>query len=463
MFKILLIHELQHHLFSMRFHIAMAITIITFLTGSIAYQAEYRENKASIDKYRMTRRESVKNMANRNASELATRRQSYIMEPRDNAFLSDCRDSYFPNEFIFSAYNVFSFNVTKNNVNPFLTTYQATNWSFIVTIILSFLALILSYDSISREKENHTLALCLSNPVSRPLLTLSKIMGVIIIIMALLLTGVLLSLILLSLTGVPVNISTIIECIFFLVASLLFIGSMTSIGVLSSVVTKNANKSLLIALSCWIIFILVIPNMAMFWAGKVFPIEHAEAVHERIRAERSSIEAGYPAGKWSSSDNPFMPEHEIRANMQMDFMLNEKKYMDDYYQKMFRQYEHTRYTVFISPVEIMHLVEERLLNGGYERFLHTWESLHNYQPLFLEAFKKFDQQDDNSPHWYNPYESYSTSKKPIPVDKIPEFQYSDMAMSKKITQSVPGILVFIGYIFIALVMTHVIFRKYDVR
>jgi ABC-type transport system involved in multi-copper enzyme maturation permease subunit len=442
---------------------AMVITLLTFMIGSVTYLKEFKDNSKIYDEYTTNRIDKLRKMAERNASELAINRQRYRHFPRKNSFLSDCKESFFPDEFVYNAYCVFSFNVSSKNINPYLVSYQQINWSFIVTIVLSFLAILLSFDAISGEKETHTLALCLSNSLSRPLLLVGKFLGVIITVLVALLFGSIMSLIILLIGGIQFTQTTLAEILLFLVASMVFISCITAFGLLSSVITRNSNVSLLASLVAWIIFLVVIPNTSLFWAGKFFPIAHIESIQESIQAERKIIEDSYPTGKWSSSGNKFMPEHQIRAGMQMDFMKNEKMHKDAFYQEMFGQFEKTRNIVMLSPIELLNCINEGIVNGGYIRFKNTWEELHAHQPQFLDAFKKFDGDDDESPHWYNPYEGYSTTSKPIPFERVPVFEEQTTSIAERINIIRNSLVVMISYIFFVYVITFVLFRRYDVR
>jgi len=89
--------------------------------------------------------------------------------------------------------------------------------------------------------------------------------------------------------------------------------------------------------------------------------------------------------------------------------------------------------------------------------------LHNFQPQFLQWFKDIDAKDKDSPHWYNPYENLSTSRKPVAVEQVPQYQEKIASFSQRIT--------FINGYLIALIITiaglflasFVVFRRYDVR
>ena len=118
----------------------------------------------------------------------------------------------------------------------------------------------------------------------------------------------------------------------------------------------------------------------------------------------------------------FYPRHELRARNQSNLMNSDKKYNDAYYLQQFRQFEQTRNFTLLSPIAQFDYMNEAFLGGGYLRFQKNWNDLHAFREQFLQWFKDVDAKDDGSPHWYNPYEDYSTSKKPVAVDQIPQYQ-----------------------------------------
>ena len=58
--------------------------------------------------------------------------------------------------------------------NPYLNIFSSIDFTVICQVVMSLLALLFSYDAISREKEAGTLGLTLSCAVSRPMLLLGK-------------------------------------------------------------------------------------------------------------------------------------------------------------------------------------------------------------------------------------------------------------------------------------------------
>ena len=422
MFNILFIREIQNCLYSLRFQVSFAIVLLVFVIGSISFIRSFSESRDSYYKYRQEEYRTMENNA-RDASRFATRRISFIMSPRENSLIADCREQALPNQFTYSAYNVFGFSVRHNSVNPLMKQAQALNWSFIVSMILSFVTLLLAYDAISGEKEDRTLALCLSNPVSRGTILSVKFLSILTVNASMLITGILVSLVIMALSGaVGVSVGLAGEAAGFFGISMLFIAVMAATGLLSSAVTCNSNVSLLISLCFWLAFAVVIPNTSVFWAERLFPIARIDEVNRRIDEGRETLNREAPDGSWSAnSGEPFYPRHELRANLQTKLLANEKQHRDAYYADMFRQFENTRLLTMISPMAQFDCMNEATTGGGYLRFRKNWDDLRIFQTQFLQWFTDLDAKDSNSPHWHNPYEALSTTRQEISLEQAPMY------------------------------------------
>jgi ABC-type transport system involved in multi-copper enzyme maturation permease subunit len=464
MFKNLIIKEIQLNLKNLRFQIAFFIVLFVFIIGALFNITETRQKQEMYSKYQTAWLSDIRIRGEYNASNLATRTTDYVMRPRDNSFISDCKERFIPNLILYSAFNVYGFDVKQTISNPLLNRFEEINWSFIVIFVISLLALLLTFDAVSGEREAHTLALCFTNQVSRAQVLFSKWLSVILLISITLLTGIFISLIIQIIgKAIVFNSCVIVEACFFLLFSMLLTALMSCLGLFCSVMASTSNVSLLYALTFWLLFSLVIPNTSVLWAEKLFPIEHADNIQQQKSLKREQIDKSYPVGRWSSSGNPFMPEHKIRAAMQTDFMLSDKQIDDSYYQAMFNQYERSRYITSISPLSLFGFVMETITGGGYLRFKYNWNALHVYQQQFLDFFKSIDAKDKDSPHWYNPYETYSTTQKPMKFEEMPLYTEKTIPLSNRITKMAfySGLLLF--YIFLVFAVTFIKFVRSDVR
>jgi len=464
MFITLYLREIQNYLYSLRFQISFIIMILVFIIGSISFITSNKQIQADYAKYGKIEQEELARQAG-NISRLATHNRSYIMAPRENSVVADSKENFLPNQINYSAYNVFDFRVRQSLNNPLLNRAERLNWGFIVSMFLSFITLLFAFDAVSGEKESRTLALVFSNPVPRGTFIGSKLLSIITVVGLMGIVGIILSLLILSLSGqVSLDSSFLLEVIGFFMISLLFITVFAVFGLFSSVITRYSNVSLLISLCFWLVSSVVIPNTSVFWAKKIFPIPGAKEVAETIQQEKEELWRNAPPYSGSLvSNEPFYPYHELRANLHMQIMQAEKKYKDHYYNQMFRQFENTRRLTSISPIAQFDYMNEAFLGGGYLRFKKNWNDIHIFQEQFLQWFKDIDAKDSDSPHWYNPWEDVSTSRKPVSVDEVPQYQEQVAPFSERFQ--------FIsGYLISMIVMIAVIFGfcfyffvRYDVR
>ncbi|GAJ19195.1 unnamed protein product, partial [marine sediment metagenome] len=108
---------------------------------------------------------------------------------------------------------------------------------------------------------------------------------------------------------------------------------------------------------------------------------------------RNDINNNAPPGSWSSSDNAFLPQHELRANNQTNLMNGEMQIRNAFYLDMFEQLEKVHYLTLLSPISIFEYLSEAVTGSGYLRFKTVWNDLHEYQSQFLAYFKEKDAQD----------------------------------------------------------------------
>ena len=465
MLRIILKREILHNLYSLRFLISLSLLVGVFIAGSFSFVKGYDANIKNYQESQAQFLDEMKTQAKESASRLAVKQRAYTLRPRNNAFISDAKEKYLPNVVIFSAWNVFSFQNKSGSTNPFLNKFDELNWSFIVSLILSFVALLFTFDAVSEEKESKTLALALSNSVSRGTLLFGKYVSAILTFLAMVLPGIILSALVVLLSGrVSLGPAFILEIVGFLVVAVLMAAVIAAFGLLCSVVARNSNISLLLALAFWILFAVVVPNSSTFIAKTFFPIERTETVQKKVVAAFDDLNKSAPPGSWMmNTGNPFLPQHELRANLQRKRLEAEKGIRDAYSQSLFRQFEKTRLLTAVSPVPLFQYLTEAVVGGGYARFRKVWDGFHVYQGQFLAFFKNLDAQDPKSPHWYNPNENVSTTRKPVAFETIPQFVEKPMSFAERVKPALVFFVINVVYACLIFFLSFVLFVRYDVR
>jgi ABC-type transport system involved in multi-copper enzyme maturation permease subunit len=366
---------------------------------------------------------------------------------------------------VYSAWNVFGVKSRNESANPLLAKYDELTWAFVAALLVSFVALLFTFDAVSGEKESKTLSLGLANSVPRSALLAGKYVSAVGSVTAIVAVGVAASLLILIATGATaLNAAAAAEALAFVGAEALLAAVMAAFGLLCSVMARSSNVSLLLALCAWLLFAVVIPNSSGFVAKTVYPIEKAEAVQKRVDQAFDDLNKAAPPGSWMQhSGNPFLPQHELRANLQRKRMAAEKAIRDDYYRAMFRQFELTRGVTAISPAASFGYLAEAIVGGGYARFRKAWDDIHVYQGQFQSWFVALDARDPKSPHWYNPFEDVSTTREKVALESVPQFTEKPVPFGDRFRAALPSVLFLALTAGLVYALTYLLFVRYDVR
>jgi len=465
MLKTIILTDIKQNIQSLKLQVTFIIMLVVFAVGSIAYVFQCHDAKEDYRSYYSKMSDKIRKDADVNITRVAVERNDHLFAPLSNGFIEDAKSQFIPNNIQYNAYNVYGYSISRKTSNPYLYLSNELNWGFIFSILSSFAILLLSYDAISGEREQQTLMVVLSNPVSRGVVLFGKYVSIIISGVLMVLPGLLVSLIILILSG-TLKMSSLLtfEIFGFTAVGILFIATMSALGLFCSVVSRSANISLLISLTLWAAFLIFSPNLAVFAADQLFKVKNSETIQNEVNTAMDAINKAAPEGSWSMmGDNPFFPKHELRAKNQTNLVNAEKQIKDEWYNSQFIQYEKASRFTFLSPVSIFGMASESITGSGYPRFHKNWDDMHTYQNQFLAWFKAIDAKDPKSPHWYNPQEDVSTSKQKIKFEELPLYSERLMTIPQRLTKALPGIVLLMVYSFLLFGITVVMFNRYDVR
>jgi ABC-type transport system involved in multi-copper enzyme maturation permease subunit len=151
--------------------------------------------------------------------------------------------------------------------NPLLNSFFSIDFISIIAVIMSLLALIFAYDACTREKEDGTLKLQLSNSLSRYKILLGKVVGVYLTLLPILLFCYILSFILiLNSPNISFSAGDWARICLLFFASLLYFTVFIFIGLFISAQLKSSITSIIICLFFWVFFVFIIPNLAVYMA-----------------------------------------------------------------------------------------------------------------------------------------------------------------------------------------------------
>lgn len=171
--------------------------------------------------------------------------------------------------------------------NPDSLLFGRMDLLFNVGFVISLLGFILTFSSISGEKEGATLRLMLSNPVPRWNIIASKIVGAYAVLLLPFILSFTAGLIIVNASGVSSILAPAFSLplvVLFLV-TLLFLLSMCTLGILCSSLTHRTRTSIVMLLLVWTFTILAWPKISPMISGIIHPVKSRE-VHnfERMLA-----------------------------------------------------------------------------------------------------------------------------------------------------------------------------------
>ena len=205
--------------------------------------------------------------------------------------------------------------------------YAGVDLVFVVTTIMSLLAVLLGHDLVSREQEAGTLRMILSHAVSRDLVLVAKWLGGFAILLVS--TGVLLGVAFLLLYVLPTEFSLRGEWGRMLgmgAISVLLLSAVFTLGLLVSCRCKQSVNALVLLLFVWVVFVAVVPSISPYVAGFIAPTPSVEELMYRKLA--LSLEVDPPRGKSTLSMGEFQEkagalEEEFQRRMEAQIQVTQ--------------------------------------------------------------------------------------------------------------------------------------------
>lgn len=179
--------------------------------------------------------------------------------------------------------------------NPFMKSFFSIDFISIITIIMSLIALIFTYDAFSHEREMGTLKLALSNPISRSYLILGKAVGVILTLMPIIVfCYVLSSIIILISPYIALSQGEWFRVALLFIMSILYFMVFMFLGLFISSSFKSSATSIVVCLIAWIVFVFIIPNLSSYMSQSLIQVDTEEKLRRSLSDLNSEFNEKYP-------------------------------------------------------------------------------------------------------------------------------------------------------------------------
>ena len=294
------------------------------------------------------------------------------------------------------------------------------DWGFVIGYVLSLIAVLFTFDSISGERERGTLRLVLANSVPRHTVLIGKFLGALVSISVPFTLSILMNLLIIS-TSSDVHLGTDtwfrLTIIFFL--SILYLCLFLALGLLVSSSVQNSAASLVILLLTWCTFVVFIPStVASIASGFSNPMTYDERYKRQVQ-NRKELREEYAAllRETRGFENKKI---EIDSEYVTKGTEQEERLTQEHLTQQISQIQLARSVTRISPVTLMQHLLEVFAGTGFERHQQFLDNVQRYAREYREFVADMDRADPDSRHIIGVREGMS--QKPISPESIPIFE-----------------------------------------
>ena len=303
----------------------------------------------------------------------------------------------------------------RDNLDPEVT---KVDWGFIIGYVLSLLALLFTFDSISNEREHGTLRLILANAIPRHTVLIGKFLGALVSVSIPFTLAVLVNLLVISMSSdvyLSADVWGRLGIIYFI--ALLYTCLFLALGLLVSARVQRSAVSLVILLLAWVTLVVFMPSTLASIAG-----------HSSSEGRSSSLRTGL--GFWERREEFDTRWHEAREDERKKLQLSGEYVTQDAEQRERSHEEHLKRRISqvnrartitrLSPVTIVEHLLESFAGTGFERHLQFLENVQSYARQFRQFIIDTDRADPESLHIIGVREG--VSQQPVNPEAVPKFE-----------------------------------------
>jgi ABC-type transport system involved in multi-copper enzyme maturation permease subunit len=384
-------------------------------------------------------------------------------------------------------------NMEKFDNDPLPVMFPLIDLTFIVTILVSLIALILSYDAVCGEKEDGTLKLMLSNGLARSKIVVAKFAGGVLTIIGPFLVSLAAGMLIILLhprinwPGADWGALGMI-----VVGAMLYISVFYLLGILISSAHRSSASSIMTSLFVWVLLVLVVPNLSPYVASFLRPAPSRIKVNRelnrmydterddlgrKLEAEhKAQVLKQYPVlaerlseaevKKRVAEDAGYRKAYEAMREA-VETAWNEanqiqsakgKVLTKDLQQKEAAQTDLARSISMASPLADFSYLATDLSSTGTESMVHfgqlanVWGHAfyYEYEPKKMAEMKAKDPTAD----------LWNTA---VDMTDAPRLRYVEEGLRGRVNAALPPFAVLLGYCVVLFAAAYVAFIRYDAR
>ena len=459
--------EIYDNLNSLRFTLATVLLFGLMLTNAVVH---LREHPARIQKYHDASTELLNRLRSRtdlyDLAQLGP--EKFYKKPSPLHFCADGGEVFLPDTIYVLISRItndlntlwyLSYRYQMPNLKNIRPNIIKVDWGFVIGYVLSLIALLFTFDSISGERERGTLRLTLANSVSRHTVLIGKFLGALVSISVPFTLAVLMNLLVISMSSdvqVGTDAWSRLGIIFFI--SLLYLCLFLALGLLVSSRVHQSGASLVILLLMWVSFVVFMPStLASTASGFSSPMtseeywEHYEQLYAELGDEYNA----------HLQDPRGLPTKriELRGEYVSKGTERGERLSHEHLAQQHAQIQLARSVTRISPAALIQHLFESFAGTGFERHQQFVENMQVYAREFREFVTDMDRADPDSRHIIGVREGMS--QKPINSEAIPTFE-DTLSLSRDFNAAAVDLLLLILFLAVLLSGAYLAFVRVEV-
>ena len=331
--------------------------------------------------------------------------------------------------------------------------FQTPDFAYVVSLVISLLALLFVFDSVCGEKEQGSLKLLMSNAVPRDVVLFGKWIGGYLSIAAPFAVAALAGFAYVYIAGaLPLGGEGTSRFAAIVLVSLLYISCFFTLGLMISVLTHRTATALLFSLMVWIAWILVVPNLAPVVARLAAPVPSRKVIDAEIKALGTRYRLVEESLRNRGNLDPKKRE-ELREEKDRRREMLEKFYRD----KLSLQVGVSQNLARLSPSATYLFAATRLAGTGpalAEEFAHADQRFKESAQEYLnEIYREVDWDSNGlrvkNQDWFS-------------IEDLPRFDMVAEGLSDSLDAALTDILLLAIYNVVFFMASYLCFLRYDV-
>lgn len=483
MFKIVFYKELLENIQSSRFIIAfilcMAIIPLGFYVNYKDYETQQKNYMESVRRYEEN---------HKTIEDIMRQGGAVFRPPSPLSILSSGVEFLFPHSvetvgFLTYQGAQLQFNNDRSLESPYPFLYGRLDLTFIVSVIISVLAMLFTFNSVAGEKERRTLSQILSNPVPRNTVIVAKMTANFLLLSIAFLLAVLVGILILILLRFEVfgSQGLFLHLLLGIGVSLLFIFTFLNFGLLVSSLNKSSISAIVSLMFFWVLLFMIFPKGSVIASKIIRPVKSQQVIDleksryrlqidKELEEEIDKLKETSPGLKEMSlsqfTKNLREGAENVKDYVEKQNQLREQykikgeaelNKIDSYYEKQRSvQADLAQNISRLSPVScFIHFMTE-ISNTGLVEY-QQWKQTRS-------RFKQLLDEEICSKHERTRFGNFSMSDfKGDRNAPAPKLKYQPVSFSKVIISVLPDFVLLLLFCILFFAGAYVSFLKYDVR